>query len=230
MKTTPARRLFRHLPRSNWLAALKSNLVLLLFCVLLSSGANATKADVQAELEKFISAYSSLDVSAKLSSQELMYAGISDDRLYQQIFNLLEQNKVVKGKQTIQALAWFSYSLAYSGDDKWRAKLEELREEVDKPSVRGYYKKALSKFDKYRNIQDIIAAGGESAPAGRLRQHKLKNMFNSDNPVLIEAAGKEIEAKYFLDRNLISEAGARLRELATYPAKDKRGSAGAALG
>ena len=91
--------------------------------------------------------------------ERLQWSGLSDPRLYDELEKQPARQYLTSGlnKQTIDLLSHQIRALGYSGNEKYRNTLMEIKKEADSSKLRGHARKALIWLDRHQKWNRLIA-------------------------------------------------------------------------
>ncbi len=185
---------------------------LLLASLSLSPLALAGQSDLDKETSRYVRVLSGDDfIAQKEFLKRLSWAGVSSPEVYDLIADKLVSLKNVEDKAGKDQAAWFAKALGYSGNEKYRAVLQDMADNASAKKLRKYGAEGLANLDKYRSLNPIISANEKIAPEGRLMQHRITNMMNSNDYWLVKLGAKRAHKAFLGDKKLTAVAAKRLK-------------------
>ncbi len=173
-----------------------------LFTLFAASGAALAKDYSTSEYIKIFKSGSADEQSRAAKSLE--WAGISDPR----IFDLMEKNllagyKTADSRSTVGHMSWLTKGLSFSGQEKYRATIEEVAANGGHKKLRKYASTSLEMLPKYKRWNAILS-GSKGNKKGKSKEiNKLVRMLRSDEHELNYAAAHEIYEKGMNDAYLL---------------------------
>lgn len=156
--------------------------------------------------------------------QRLQWSGLSDARLYdaieKQLLDQIEGPDLDPGNYPI--LPYNIRALGFSGNEKYRAILEQLNAEADDRKFRSHASKALRQLDQYiewnRLIEDsLYEVDGSSVEVGTYMK-----MLDVDNVYTQRLAARAIYHEKRIDPDLLALAAEKLERLNSRSILDKQ--------
>ncbi|WP_211316874.1 hypothetical protein [Arenicella xantha] len=171
----------------------------------------ASQADMDAELSNYRAVFEADDFADHRKAMDrLIWAGYSDAAL----FDLIEVrvNSLIneKGKANVQKASWYAKALALSGNEKYRATLQNAVSNAKSKKVRKHAALALQRLATYQKWNSIISAGLEFAPSGQLEETRVTNMLNATDYSLLKIGVKRVYYGHKTDQKLVTLAQQRL--------------------
>ncbi len=184
-------------------------LALTVACV--SSDVFASQADIDAEINRYITSIKGTDYPEQRQLMEkLEWAGHSSAALYDVIADALSSRKDSKDSVEQKQAAWYAKSLATSGSENYRALLEDVAANAKGKSVRKYATIGLDRLEQYRAWNAVITRGLIEAANGRLEQTRIANMLQADEFDLLRIGAKRVYHEYSKDAELVKATQLRL--------------------
>lgn len=183
------------------------------------SVSHATQADVDAELAALIRDFDSGTQELKpLVERRIKWTGITDPRLFDRIDQRLmsECTRVDFGEG--EDCGWMAQALAFSGQEKYRARLDWLRTSTDSGKLVRHLESSLEALPVFARWNPMISAGLEQAPPGGLRKARVMNMLRAADPKLARAGASFVYDEFSRDREVTDLVRDRLLALYREPA------------
>ena len=171
---------------------MKNSIKLLLVCltVIFSSYVSAEQYD----LNYYINIFKHKNYNEqKSAASTLQWSGLSDERLFDQIQENLEEltNKGVSNKTTDYA-SWMLKALGFSGNEKYREFIAMYQTKTYSSKIHKYARQSLTLIDKYKDLNPIINDKSNFNANESLIDNRLHNMIISDQYELKRMAAKRI--------------------------------------
>ena len=195
-------------------------LFFLLACLMVSLTGHANPL-LEKEIDRYIKVFSVGSIENRRAAiDDLAWSGITDQRLYDVIEQkLLDSYQDTKGN--IDAAAWLAKTLAYSGEEKYRATLEMIVDTAKSTKIRKHTKIALETLPLYTQWNQSISKGTDDASTAReLDSLRLSNMLQSSTPELIRYAAKRLYRHDRVEQKLFDEAEKSLLKYYNAPEAD----------
>ena len=161
-----------------------------------------------------------LSAMAKVAEQ-MVYYGIEDDRLYQQLAKTIEANLVPESSKIADNVAWLSKGLAASGDDKYKPLLEKMATSTD-TKLQRYGKESLERLELYKQWNPLIRDHSSDGLAFEKGLYQVYyNMISSKEPELMRIGAKRIEFERISDPLVLDRLRDRLQEEAARDLSDR---------
>ncbi len=152
-----------------------------------------------------------LSAMAKVAEQ-MVYYGIEDDRLYQQLAKTIEANLVPESTKIADNVAWLSKGLAASGDDKYKPVLEKMVASDD-AKLKRYGKESLEQLELYKQWNPLIRDHSSDGLAFEKGLYQVYyNMISTQEPELMRIGAKRIEFERVSDPLVLDRLRDRLMD------------------
>ncbi len=126
------------------------------------------------------------------AAQELEWVGLSDPRL----FDIIEKNMKARymdvDRVGVNYASWMAKGLGYSGNEKYRAALEEVAANAAHKNTRKHANTALELLQRHRVWNPLIAGNGQAISGLSIEQTGYVNMLKSGDRELQRIAAKRI--------------------------------------
>lgn len=143
-------------------------------------------------------------IQQRQACESLQWAGLSDQRVYDLIErNLLASYKTINDRQDSDYVAWLSRALSFSGQEKYRATLQEVAENGGHRNVRGHAEKALKELDNYKRWNPILGSRAGYVAGKSDEVNRLGAMLRSGEKGLQQAAASRIHFAQLYDSWLL---------------------------
>ena len=160
-----------------------------------------------------------LNTMAKVAEQ-MVYYGIEDDRLYQQLATTIDANLAPESSRIADNIAWLSKGLAASGDDKYKPLLEKMVASSD-TKLQRYGKESLERLELYKQWNPLIRDHSSDGLAFEQGLYQVYyNMISSSEPELMRIGAKRIEFERISDPLLLDRLRDRLQQEAQRDVND----------
>lgn len=156
---------------------------------------SAVSAEVSSrDLDALIALYQSgPDEKIKLVTDELGFAGISDERLFDVIEQKVLQNYHKRGRDDADMTGWLMKALSYSGNEKYLKTLRTIdSDRSTPPRVRRYTDGAIETLARYGRWNPVIGANLEGLDDYQTQVQRTKNMLNSSYHDLVMVGVKRV--------------------------------------
>lgn len=210
LNTIPLSIFFKHL----------SKILCFSVCLLVSQASLAAQTDIDKEVNRYVSVLNDAGFQQqKPMLKQLGWSGITSPKVYDVIAEKLIAFKGADNKVDVQQASWFAKALGYSGNDKYRATLDEAAANAKSKKVRKYATQALDNLEQYKAWNPVISANLDAAPSGRLKQARIANMLAAEDPLLMRLGAKRVYHGHKTDAKLVAAAAQRLKS--EYPQASK---------
>jgi len=173
--------------------------------------AEKARADLATEISNYIGVFSGDDFAAqRRAMQPLSWSGISDPAIYDVVVEKLNAANSSSGKAAKEQASWYVKTLALSGNEKYRAVLQDVAVNSESSKVRGYAVKALRRLDVYSAWNPVISKGLAGAPINRLEETRIANMLGASDYELMRVGAKRVYYEHSNDKDLAIRAMQRL--------------------
>ena len=144
--------------------------------------------------------------------QRLQWSGLSHPRLYDAIEKqLLEHYRESEyNKQPLAILALQARALGYSGNEKYRATLAEVRQNAGHLKLRGHADTAIQQLPRFRDWQALIQASDYPVEGKAVEIGTYMRMLSVENPYVQRLAARAIFHERRQDAELLALAASRL--------------------
>lgn len=191
----------------------------LLVALTLSGGASAEEYDLAYYQEIFAKGNRTEQIKAAGS---LEWAGLSDPVLFDLVKAKLDQvGPTAKSKGEIDYASWLLKALAFSGNEQYRAVLEEYSEKPFHKKLRKYAKQGQVALTQHSHWNPVISNPEHFDAAQSLKVNRLANMLRSDQMELKRIAAKRIHFEHLYDPYLLALLAERLQQEVPEMAGDK---------
>ncbi|HEY9034545.1 MAG TPA: hypothetical protein VIN71_11450, partial [Pseudomonadales bacterium] len=126
------------------------------------------------------------------AADELAWLGLSDPRLFDIIEKNLKAHAMDVDKPGANYAAWMAKGLAYSGNDKYRATLEDVAANAGHKNTRKHATNALELLAQHKRWNPIITGNGQAISGLSIEQTGYANMLKSGDYELQRIAAKRI--------------------------------------
>jgi hypothetical protein len=146
------------------------------------------------EINKYVDTFSHKGtLEQQAASEELGWAGLTDPR----IFDLMEKNlqavyKNVSDRAAVNHAAWLCKGLGYSGQEKYRATLQEVADNARSGGLRKYAKEGLDLQPNYKKWNPIMVDTAQFNEAKSAELNRFANMLRSGDKGLQQVAARRI--------------------------------------
>ena len=167
---------------------------------------------LEQEIDGFIAIVESNNVKdISEMAEALTWSGITDTRLFDAIEQKLLSDYMSRDKYRIEMNSWLIKALGASANDKYRETIDKLiNNNATQKKLRRNAEYARESVDQYKIWNPLLAKDIELAPAGRLMQHRIRNMLQSSDGELIRIGAKRVYHKYSNDKELVKTASQTL--------------------
>lgn len=160
-----------------------------------------------------------LNTMAKVAEQ-MVYYGIEDDRLYQQLAKAIEANLDPESSKIADNVAWLSKGLAASGDGKYKPVLEKMVASTD-TKLQRYGQESLERLELYKQWNPLIRDHSSDQLSFEKGLYQVYyNMISSSEPELMRIGAKRIEFERIGDPVLLDRLRDRLQQEAVRDVDD----------
>lgn len=144
--------------------------------------------------EDYVKAFQSgTPLEQEKAAKELEWAGLSSPKLFDLIeAKALENLPKATDKVNINYVAYLTWALAYSGNEKYRATIEKVIKEAPHKKLKKHATRALAELPRYTTLNPLIAPKGWPDAAHPSLNQRLSNMLKSSNTDLIRLAAKRV--------------------------------------
>ena len=144
--------------------------------------------------------------------QRLQWSGLSDPRLFDAIEKqLLEHYRESEyNKQPLAILAHQARALGYSGNEKYRETLAEVRENAGNGKLREHANTALLQLPRFRDWHLLIESSNFPIEGKAAEIGTYMRMLSVDNPYVQRLAARAIFHERRQDADLLALAASRL--------------------
>jgi hypothetical protein len=185
----------------------KKSILAMSLAIVSTAPAMASQADLDAELNSYIAAFKgNNDDAERLVLEKLVWAGYSSEALYDVIADKLQSVKAADDGDSKRYAKWYTRALAMSGNDKYRAALEDVASTSENKKIREYAQRSIATLATYERWNPVISAGLEAAPDGRLEETRVINMMNAKDSELFRIGAKRLYNGHSGDQALVDEA------------------------
>jgi len=169
---------------------------------------NQTSYASQSDLDKDIRYYADIFAGNNFAQQrsameKLIWAGISSPAVYDSLADKLASSKESKNKEEVERASWYAKALALSGNEKYRALLDDISANAKSSKLRKYSTQAITRLDKYVAWNPVISQSLISAPTGALEQQRIKNMLSASDLELTRIGAKRVYHEHSMDDALM---------------------------
>lgn len=173
-------------------ALLRRGLLLLMVAGLGQAGVAAAQG--QGATPNYLDIFSGKPrIQQQQACESLQWAGVSDPRVYDLIEkNLLASYKQINDRYDTNYVAWLSRGLAFSGQEKYRATLQEVAANGGHRGVRNHAAKALDELDNYKRWNPILGNRAGYVAGKSDEVNRLGAMLRSNEKGLQRAAASRI--------------------------------------
>jgi hypothetical protein len=162
--------------------------------------------------------------STKQMLERLQWSGLTDPRLYDEIEKQLlaqYQNEELD-KYENSLLSHRARALGYSGNEKYRSGLVQVKTAAYQKRVRQHAKKALSELGKYKNWNRMIAESDITVEGKSVEVTTYMKMLNVDDPFVQRQAARAIYHEDRQDSDLLALVAERQEGLYLQEYLDKQ--------
>ena len=144
--------------------------------------------------------------------QRLQWSGLSEPRLFDAIEKqLLEHyHESEYNKQPLAVLAHQARALGYSGSEKYRATLVEVRQNAGHSKLRSHANTALQQLPRFRDWHLLIEASDFPVEDKAVEIGAYMKMLSVENPYVQRLAARAIFHERRQDSELLALAASRL--------------------
>lgn len=172
--------------QGRWLACL-------LAAALLQVG-SAHAQNSEADVRRYQEIFTSKGRSAQLqAAEQLEMAGLSDPRIFDAIEkNLLAVYQVMPTRDDVNYASWLCKALAASGEDKYRATLQEVASNGGHRNLKKHAQNSLDQLETYKKWNRIIGDQSQAQAAGSADNNRYANMLRSNERGLQRLAARHL--------------------------------------
>ena len=180
-----------------------------------------TQADTG--IDKYIKIFTNgTSMQQRSAVKEFPYTGLSDPKL----FDLVEQRLIeiyptATSKNEMETASWLAKGLAYSGQEKYRATLQQIATEAKSSKVRKYAAKALIDLDRFIAWNPVINDTSTENPEISERYNQYANMLRSNIYELKRVGAKKVFYERITNEYLIDIVQQQIEENYQVITKDK---------
>lgn len=180
----------------------RSRWMVLLACAFGYAGmAAAQRVDVQHYIDVFSG---KPRVQQRQACESLQWAGLSDTRVFDLVEkNLLASYRQINDREDTDYNAWLCRALAFSGQEKYRATLQEVAANGGHRNLRNHAAKALLELDQYKRWNPILASRAGYVAGKSDEVNRLGAMLRSGEKGLQLAAARRIHFGQLYDSWLL---------------------------
>jgi len=148
-----------------------------------------------------------------LVAKKITRSGLTDAPLFDLLEKeLLEGYPVASGSDPIDYMSWLCKALASSGQERYKATLEQVAAKSTSPKLQRYAKQSLSMIEEYAARSAIINQSSEAMSDKDPAVVQLINMLSSDSLELKRDAAKKITRNTYKDMDLFETVNRELLE------------------
>lgn len=166
----------------------------LLFSLIVIFSFNVHASSNNEETQKYLDIFSNGEWSEQLKAcNELQWIGFTDT----QVFDVIESDLIAghinaRSKEALDKMSWYSKVLGISGNEKYRATLEQVAQSNAHKKVKKYANEGLDNINKYKKWNPIIRDQSNINPEKSALINGFSNMIRSDDWELKRIAAKRI--------------------------------------
>lgn len=163
--------------------------------------------DRSEDIQKYIAIFSTSTDRVELirAAEKLAIEGLSDPQLFDVVEKkLLGSYKSAKERSDIELAAWLAKGLSFSGQEKYRATLQQVAKGTRTMGVVRHAEASMDRLSQYAKWNPII--NDQSQPlAGKSGEiNRLANMIRSNDKELQEVAARYIIVQSIRDTDLLT--------------------------
>ena len=138
--------------------------------------------------------------------ERLQWSGLSDPRLYDEVEKQPARQYLTAGlsKQTIDLLSHQVRALGYSGNERYRNTLMEIKKDASSSKLRGHARKALIWLDRYIVWNKLIADAKINVEGKNAEVATYMKMLSVDNVFVQRIAARAIFHEKRRDPDLLA--------------------------
>ena len=183
---------------------------LLLSTLLLASGASVAKDYTPEDFQQIFSSDNKLQ--QKQAIESLIIAGLTDSSVYDPIESqLLASLPLATNKEAIDYSAWLMKGLSYSGDEKYRATLNNIVEGNYHKKLKRYANEGLDNLTKFKQWNSILADKSLYDTAQSPRVNAVNNALRCNDLELMRIAAKRITNEAIHDKAVLETLSQELK-------------------
>ena len=147
--------------------------------------------------------------------ERLQWSGLMDPRF----FDVIEANVIGQsqdnniGPNAFKVLGYQVRALGYSGNEKYRDTLKEVKDNALELKIRGYAKKALRDMKRFSDWNTQIANSEFAVKSKPVEIETYMKMLNVDDPSVQKLAARAIYHEQQDDHDLLSLAAEKLKAM-----------------
>ena len=149
--------------------------------------------------------------------KRLQWSGISDFRLYDPVKHRLNYHAMASPsgytRQEIDLFAHMIRALGYSGNERYRNTLVNIRDFSQNKKLRGHAKKALIQLDDFERWNRLVAASGLEAADKPVEIRTYLKMLDTDDVMVQRLAARAMFHERRTDLDLLELAAQKLANL-----------------
>ncbi|VAW90117.1 hypothetical protein MNBD_GAMMA17-1643 [hydrothermal vent metagenome] len=192
----------------------------LLLAATYSAGAMADAAEFESEIKGYQKTLEKGSfVSKKRAIGELEWLGISDERVYEPLEELILAEIMTADRKVAKQVTYYIKGLSFSGNKRYHATLKKVVDEAENRHLIKHSLKAIARLDNHILWNPVIAADLDKAAAGENDIWRVKNMLSSDMVELQRVGVKRVYREFGSDPLLLATVKELL--LAGYKKSDK---------
>jgi len=196
------------------------SVLVLLFGAVFSAGVMADAAELESEIKSYQQTFTSDSfVSKKKAIGELEWAGLSDERVYEPLAELILADIMTTDKATVKQLTYYIKGLSFSGNERYSAVLKKVVNEASNKHLIKHSLKALDRIEDHVKWNPVISNALDKADAGDNNRQRVKNMLSSNMAELQRVGAKRVYYAFRNDAELLESVKSLL--LAGYKTTEK---------
>jgi len=191
-----------------------------LFGAVFSAGVMADAAELESEIKSYQKTFKSGSfVSKKRAIGDLEWIGLSDERVYEPLAELILADMMTTDKTTVKQLTYYIKGLSFSGNERYGAVLKKVVNEASNRHLIKHSLKALGRIEDHVKWNPVISSALDKAGAGENDRQRVKNMLSSNMTDLQRVGAKRVYYAFEGDPELLGQVKALL--LAGYKNTEK---------
>lgn len=172
----------------------------LLALAVLPGMARAGQADLDREVDQLIADYRARSEGINLIARRIKWSGITDPRLFDPIeADVLAGYATARTGDEVQYQSWLVQLLAFSGQEKYRATLQQVLAGTPNSKLKRHTESSLRVLPDYARWNPVIAAGTAEVPADAIRRKRVTNMLTAADHSLARAGASFVYDEYARD-------------------------------
>ncbi|MCF6324773.1 MAG: hypothetical protein L3J89_10720 [Gammaproteobacteria bacterium] len=152
-----------------------------LFGVACSSGVMADAEEFENEIKHYQKIFETGSfVSKKRAIGELEWLGISDERVYEPLAELILAEIMTTDRTVAKQVTYYIKGLSFSGNKRYHTTLKKVVDEAANRHLIKHSLKAMGRLDNHIQWNPVISGGLDKVATGENDMQRVKNMLSSD--------------------------------------------------